>query len=256
MQRWLKRGGWMLLVCLAGAMLLAGALAADWTLSQPRTRPASAATPGMRASQVVVRLVPLTPGPQTQAAISAEAAPNRAWAARLLTAPELEALSGYLSGTFPCRYEMGAALTVPDECFVTARAQYDLDKVLVWLQGQPRDGADKVLGLLPGYAYADCKPWLTGRARLGAPVAVISSWRVGLRLTEEDDGARWAHTQRRWHVVVCHELGHTFGLPHNPNRASLMFGGHTLEDLDAQSETLLKGDLAWLDAHSGVDWGS
>ena len=245
----------MLLACTAGAALLGGGIAADWALSRPVVQPTSSVVQLKPASATVVRLVPLIPGPQAQAAIDAEGAPNLEWARRLLDAPELTALSAYLAQTFPCCYEVGATLTVPDECFVPERGQYDLDSVLVWLQGQPREGADKLLGLLPGYGYADTKPWLTGRARLGAPVAVISTWRIGLRLTETDSAARWAHIQRRWRVVVCHELGHTFGLPHNPSRASLMFGGKSMEDLDVQSEVLLKDDLAWLDAHSGVDWG-
>jgi predicted Zn-dependent protease len=255
MGRWRQSSVRVLLACSVGALVLTGALMMDWRLSRSQPSACTAMPPPIPASATSVCLIPLDPGPQAQVAITATGAPNLAWAERLLSAPELTALSMYLARTFPCRYEVSEPLAVPDECFVFERGQYDLDKVLVWLQNEHRAGTGKVLGLLPGYAYADAKPWLTGRARLGAPVAVISTWRVGLRLTETDESARWVHTQRRWQTVVCHELGHAFGLPHNPSRASLMFGGQSLEDLDAQSEVLLKDDLTWLDAHSGVDWG-
>ena len=201
------------------------------------------------ADQLVVRVVPLIPGPAAQQAIALEEPRQQAWAKRLTSQQALAALADSLGQAFPFNYQIGAGLVIPDEYFVFERQQYDADKVQFWLLKERNHEDYLTLGLLPAYMFADNKPWLSGRARLGNPVAVMSSWRMGLRLPQGEP-----QLLQRWHTLVRHELGHALGLPHVDNRDSLMFGGKTLEDLDAQSTQLTKDDWQRLSEVCPVKW--
>ncbi len=232
----------------AVAVLGGGYLCYDAQLSanQPRTVHTNSKT---AVSQLTVRMVKLIPGPGAQEVIAQQDKAQQAWANHLTSEDGLQALSDSLGQAFSFDYQMGEALTVPDECFVFERNQYDADKVQFWLL-KGRNKADYLtLGLLPAYMYADNGDWVSGRARLGNPVAVMSSWRMGLRIDDGDP-----RLLKRWHTLVRHELGHTLGLHHNESRESLMFGGKSLEDLDAQSTQLTKADWQRLDEVCPVDW--
>lgn len=230
------------------ALLCGGFLAYDAVSPATNTQVMRTAAK-THASQLTVKVIPLIPGSAAQEVIALADEKQRGWAKRLTSKEGLQALVDSLGQAFPFNYQLGETLAIPDECFVFERKQYDADKVQFWLLKQRNKEDYLTLGMLPAYMFADSKPWLSGRARLGNPVAVVSSWRMGLRLPHGEP-----QLLNRWHTLVRHELGHTLGLPHVEDRESLMFGGKTLEDLDAQSTQLTKADWQRLDEICPVEW--
>lgn len=246
-RRWISWGRVALVVGVT--VLLAGGL-----LVYDAVSPAKSSRDMLRAaktpvSQLTVKVIPLIPGSAAQEVIALADEKQQGWAKRLTSKEGLQALVDSLGQAFPFNYQLGETLVIPDECFVFKRKQYDADKVQFWLLKQRNKEDYLTLGMLPAYMFADSKPWLSGRARLGNPVAIMSSWRMGLRIPDGDP-----RLVSRWHTLVRHELGHTMGLHHVENRDSLMFGGQTLEDLDAQSTQLTKEDWQRLDEVCPVEW--
>lgn len=244
------RMNWGRIAVMAGAVVLlaAGLLAYD-ALSQNSRAQVVPLAPKTPAHELTVKVIPLLPGPGALEVIAKEGKAQRDWAKRLTSPEELQTLTVSLAEVFAFDYQFGEPLVVPDDCFIYGRKQYDADKVQFWLVGQRNRSDYLTLGMLPAYMYADNRDWLSGRARLGNPVAIMSSWRMGLRIPEGDP-----RLLSRWHTLVRHELGHTLGLHHVETRSSLMFGGKSLEDLDAQSTGLTKSDWQRLEEICPVEW--
>jgi archaemetzincin len=111
------------------------------------------------------------------------------------------------------------------------RRQYNSTLILRVLAAWPHAAA-RVLALTEEDLYIPMLSFVFGLAQVGGPVAVVSTARLrqgfyGLRPDRE-------RFEARLRKGVLHELGHTFGLVHCPDRACVMALASSLQQLDAK----------------------
>ncbi len=121
---------------------------------------------------------------------------------------------------------------LPRRAFNARRNQYDADRLVHRLFNDlPRDGLG-LMGLTNGDLYdAGRSRFVFGLASLVDHVGVISLARYrGQWWGDTDDRSRF---YERFMKVLIHEVGHTLGVGHCPNRHCAMRDDTTLADLDS-----------------------
>ncbi len=132
---------------------------------------------------------------------------------------------------FDVRCKVLRARPLPRRAFDARRNQYDADRLVQRLFNElPRDGAGLV-GLTNGDLFdAGRSRFVFGLASLVDHVGVVSLARYrGHWWGRADVRARF---YERFFKVLVHEVGHTLGLGHCPNRHCAMRDDTTLADLD------------------------
>ena len=111
-------------------------------------------------------------------------------------------------------------MPLPEDAFYKPRRRWRADKLLDVLDGRLPKGGARILGLTGvdiSTTKGDVFDWgVLGLGRIDGPSSVISQFRCR-------KGARGAaHARERLAKVAVHEVGHTLGLDHCPNRGCLM----------------------------------
>lgn len=138
-----------------------------------------------------------------------------------------QAIARRLESQLPVNVVIQKSAKLPEEAYTKPRNRYRADKLLVWLAKQSRTAT--VLGV----TTRDISTTLDGRADWGifglgycpGRAAVVSSFRLGKR-------GSISPLERLCRVAV-HEVGHTFGLPHCPNRCVMADAKGKMTSLDA-----------------------
>ncbi len=125
------------------------------------------------------------------------------------------------------------AIPLPERAFNAARKQYLGSALLAELERRYRVAdPDRVLGVIDADVYAPNLYFIFGQARLPGTHAVVALPRL-----RDSFRGRPENPQRfreRAVKVATHELGHSFGFTHCPDRACVMHFANSVFDADRQ----------------------
>lgn len=143
----------------------------------------------------------------------------------------LEILRQALAEAFGQRTWVGDGIKLPMEGRDQRRGQY-ISTVLLAELPSPPNLNDRVLGVADVDLFAPGLNFIFGEADIAGRRALISI----IRLRQEFYGLPKNENlfQERTVKEAVHELGHTFGLEHCPNRACVMHFSNSLPDTDAK----------------------
>jgi archaemetzincin len=134
----------------------------------------------------------------------------------------LGALASTLTASgIPC--EARGSLPLPPEAFVPRKDQWDAERIL---QGLPRSPPETLVAVTGGDLFVEGRNFVFGLADTAGGAALVSVARLRSRDPEV--------TRRRLLKEVVHELGHTLGAAHCPDRACVMHLSRSLGDTDAK----------------------
>lgn len=138
-------------------------------------------------------------------------------------AVEVRTVERALAAFYAGRIAVSASMPLPRSAFYVPRKRYRAERLLQALETGAPSGAFRVLGLTHvdiSTTKGDVYDWgILGLATIDGRVGILSSFRCRR-------GAKDAqHVAHRLGKTAVHELGHTFGLEHCPNRGCLMEDG-------------------------------
>jgi archaemetzincin len=126
---------------------------------------------------------------------------------------------------------IGAQIPAPASALDGARKQYVGEGLLRELERLEAGGADRVVGIIDADAYAPGLNFIFGQARKPGRVAVVALPRLRQSLRgRAEDAERF---RSRTLKVTVHELGHTFGYAHCPDRTCVMHFANSVGEADA-----------------------
>lgn len=124
-----------------------------------------------------------------------------------------------LASTFGVELRIGPKRELPKDTFYAPRKRYRAEKLLDHLDAWLPSDCDRIVGITHkdiSTTKGKHEDWgILGMGRVPGKSCVVSSFRVRRKLAEVPADERLAR-------VAIHELGHTLGLPHCPNRHCLM----------------------------------
>jgi archaemetzincin len=126
-----------------------------------------------------------------------------------------------------------APLAEPEGAYSPARAQWSATEFLKRLLAERPPRAARLLGITERDLFVPVLSFVYGQAQLEGPVAVVSL----ARLRPEFHGLRPDEPTltRRAATEAVHEIGHTFGLVHCPDRRCPMSLSIDLGELDRKA---------------------
>jgi archaemetzincin len=144
----------------------------------------------------------------------------------------LESLREDLAFAFEAEVSLDLPLEHPDYAYESKRQQYHSTAVLSRLKLLPLKEGERLLGIVDLDLYIPEMNFVFGEADIEERVAVISLRRLrqeyyGLPPDEKLFSLRTLKE-------AVHELGHTYGLEHCPERRCIMYFSSTIEDTDAK----------------------
>ena len=177
--------------------------------------PSASSTPP-KEPRVTVHIVPLGDVPQADLDVAAKGIRDQA--------------------PFGIVFEPRAEL--PKHTQTAEKGRYSADALLLYLKTIKTKDGDKVLGVLALDIVTpknNVPNWgVLGLGDIDGRACVLSTYRMR-RKWEPGGGAPEALVRERLWKIAVHELGHTLGLPHCPNKGCLMQDAHgTVKTVDEE----------------------
>ncbi len=127
----------------------------------------------------------------------------------------------------------------PEVFYDAARRQYHSTRILKeLLQTFPAD-ASKAIGIVPFDLFIPILTFVFGEAQLDGKVGIVSTARLEQPFYGMPPNVPLLH--RRLIKEIKHELGHTFGLLHCPDRSCVMSLAGNVTDVDRKGLTFCRG---------------
>ncbi len=147
----------------------------------------------------------------------------------------LPAIGEAISQTFGRPWALGQPLDQPDYAYNARRRQYLSSAILDRLHRLPLPGAERArcVGIVDLDLYVPELNFVFGQASLGGRAAVIALPRLRQSFYGLPDDDRLF--RERAIKEAIHELGHTYGLHHCPDRHCVMHFSNSLRDTDVKS---------------------
>ncbi len=126
-----------------------------------------------------------------------------------------------------------APLEIPDAAFDERRRQYSSVAFMLALARGCSGGVDRVIGLTECDLFIPMLTFVFGQAQLGGRVALVSL----ARLRQQFYGAAADPELLRLRLMkeIGHELGHSFGLIHCPDRDCVMSLATSIQEVDRKT---------------------
>ena len=161
-----------------------------------------------------------------------------------VSAAELDLVKQALSAVFSEPVGVLSKVELPKSAYYSPRSRYRAEKLLDFLRPQLPAGGLRIVGIT-AVDISTTKPphadWgILGLANIDGGACVLSTFRCHRSAKNAE------HARVRFAKVAVHEVGHTFGLEHCPNRGCLMQdGGGTVLTTDGERD-LCSSCRKWL----------
>jgi len=142
----------------------------------------------------------------------------------------LSTLCGVVAETFQRVCHVAPSVAVPEGAFDARRRQYSAEMILRSIV--PPEEVERALGVVDVDLFVPELNFVFGLAGRDRAVIALPRLRAGA-LGEPADSSLF---RQRVAKEAVHELGHTFGLGHCPNRHCVMAFSNSLHDTDVKSD--------------------
>lgn len=160
---------------------------------------------------------------------------NCVWLVPIGSVPQdlLEFVCAHLPSQLPAPCELLPTQPVPAYAFNAERQQYASTEILARLAASVTPFAWRVLGVTSLDLYIPILTFVFGEAQLDGNCAVVSSHRLRQEVYGLPPDQKLL--QERLLKEAVHELGHTSGLAHCPDRNCVMASSHSVEWIDVKT---------------------
>src|SRR5688572_6184538 len=154
----------------------------------------------------------------------------------IVTSSQIQAARQGVTRLFDVEIQVLPVQSLPKKAFYKPRSRYRADEILNWLDGR-RSETEKVIAVTQSDISSTHRgqyDWgVMGLGRLGGKSCVVSTYRL-----RKKGGLSPLERLKR---VSGHEIGHTFGLEHCPDKNCVMVdGGGKIASVDDNSGRLCR----------------
>lgn len=142
----------------------------------------------------------------------------------------LRKLQDHLRDYLSLPVKISVNMAVPEGSYEKSRNQYNSTRILREILRETPAGTIKIVGIIDKDLCIPILTFVFGEAQLGGVASIVSIARLRQEFhgLSPDDGILFERLVKE----VLHELGHTFGLIHCPDRECVMYLSNTVRDVD------------------------
>jgi archaemetzincin len=145
----------------------------------------------------------------------------------------LEKAGGFIRARFGAEVQCAAALAIPEGSFDARRKQFSSVAFMMALARRVPDDADRIVGVTECDLFIPMLTFVFGQAQLRGSIALVSVARLRQEFYGIPPDAEIV--EGRLEKEIGHELGHSFGLIHCPDRECVMSLATSIQEVDRRT---------------------